>query len=78
MVHGGLAQVWRSGAADQLTTIRNFSVTELAFGRNHCIFLTSSGHVFGYGAGDVGQLGKSSFVKFIREAVDVSSTCIIA
>ncbi|KAG1714532.1 Alsin [Nymphon striatum] len=71
MAYGGQAQIWKSRTLEDLITVHNFKVCQLAFGDSHCIFITSSGHVYGYGDGDKGQLGTGNEDNHTKEPVQV-------
>ncbi|XP_076313442.1 amyotrophic lateral sclerosis 2 [Tachypleus tridentatus] len=61
------AHLWTCCLPDFLVTISNHNVSHLAFGTDHCLFLTTNGNVCSFGKGRKGQLGVGSLKDQLKE-----------
>ncbi|XP_067137388.1 alsin [Centruroides vittatus] len=52
-----VGQFWTCCLPDQVVTISDYTISKMAFGSKHCLFITEQGNVYSFGEGKYGQLG---------------------
>lgn len=66
------ATLWTCNNPQSSVAISQHSVTFLAFGTHHCIFLTKQGQVYSFGKNNFGQLGSGDTTEYARVPFHVS------
>lgn len=62
-----VGQFWTCCLPDQVVTISDYTISKMAFGSKHCLFITDQGNVYSFGKGEYGQLGLGDTADYLTE-----------